>query len=423
MSTTTTRQHQQLTAVEGNCPVARTLYLAFELGQRWWTLGFTIGLGQRPRRRTIRARDLAQLGAELARAKQRFGLSSATPVLSCYEAGPDGFWLHRALTAQGIRNVVVDASSIEVNRRARRAKADALDVEKLAEMLLRYAAGERRVWHVVRVPSVADEDRRHLERERATRVQERTRLVNRIRGLLATQGVVLPLRGDVAGGLARVRLWDGTLLPPGLRARLERDWQRVSAVTAEVRALAQARHALLRRGPAGPADATDPADATEGRAHQQARHLSALRSIGPTLAWNLATELFAWRQFRNRRELGAVLGLVPTPYQSGERHREQGISRTGNARLRGLAVELAWLWLRHQPQSALSQWYMTRFARGGPRLRRIGIVALARKLVVALWRYVEQDVLPAGALVKPITSRMRLPEPRTEPMTEEAMIA
>jgi transposase len=407
MSTTTTRQHQQLTAVEGNSPVARTLYLALELGQRSWTLGFTIGLGQRPRRRTIPARDLARLWTEIMRAKQRFALPPETPVVSCYEAGPDGFWLHRALTAQGIRNVVVDASSIEVNRRARRAKADALDVEKLVEMRLRYDRGERRVWHVVRVPSVADEDRRHLERERATRVQERTRLVNRIRGLLATQGVVLPLRGDVGAALARVRLWDGTSLPAGLCARLERDWERVERVATEIRALTQGRQELLRRG------AADPTDPTEARAHQQARQLSGLRSIGPVLAWNLATELFAWRQFRNRRQLGAVLGLVPTPYQSGERQREQGISRSGNARLRGLAVELAWLWLRHQPQSALSQWYATRFARGGLRLRRIGIVALARKLVVALWRYVDQGVVPAGALVKSLTSRTRVPGPAT----------
>jgi transposase len=395
MSTTTTRQSNQVTLVEGNTAVARTLYLAVELGQRSWTLGFTIGVGQRPRRRTIPTRDLARLGSELARAKQRFGLDPETPVVSCYEAGPDGFWLHRALTARGIRNVVVDASSIEVNRRARRAKADALDVEKLVEMLVRYVAGERRVWHVVHVPTVAEEDRRHLERERATRVQERTRLLNRIRGLLATHGVVLPLKGEVIAALARVRLWDGTPLPSGLQARLEREWQRVERVTAELRALTQERQQLLRQGP------RDPRDAVEVRTHQQARALSGLRGIGPVLAWNLATELFAWRQFRNRRELGAVLGLVPTPYQSGERRHEQGISRSGNARLRGLAVELAWLWLRHQPLSALSQWYTQRFARGGPRLRRIGIVALARKVVIALWRYVEQGLLPAGALLKP----------------------
>lgn len=393
MSTTSARR------IEDSSLSGPTLYLAFELGDRHWLLGFTIGLGQRPRRRTIAARSLAALWTEIARAKQRFGLSVDAPVVSCYEAGPDGFWLHRALVAHGVTNVIVDASSIEVNRRARQAKADGLDVEKLAEMLLRYHAGERRVWHVIRVPSVADEDRRHLERERATRVQEHTRLLNRIRGLLATQGVVLPLRGDVPAALARVELWDGSALPPGLVARLTREWHRVEAVAAELRALEAARRAALSRRTTG-----TPAEAD---ARACARQLIQLRSIGPTIAWALTTELFAWRQFRNRREVGAVMGLVPTPYQSGTSHHEQGISRAGNARLRGLAVELAWLWLRHQPQSALSQWYGQRFAHGGPRLRRIGIVAVARKLIVALWRYVQDGHLPAGAQLKPTPARAR----------------
>jgi transposase len=380
-------------------PLVRALYLAFELGDRHWTLGSTVGLGQRPRRRTITARAVEAVWEEIVRAKQRFGLPAEAPVVSCYEAGPDGFWLHRALVAHGVANVVVDASSIEVNRRARRAKADALDVEKLAEMLVRYHAGERRVWHVVHVPSVADEDRRHLERERMSRVQEQTRLRNRIRGLLLTQGVVVPLRGDVPAALARVRLWDGSALPPGLLTRLTHEWQRVEAGAAELRALEAERRAVLSRRGRG---ARAPEPASDRAAVACARQLLQLRSIGDTIAWALATEVFAWRQFRNRRELGAVLGLVPTPYQSGTSHHEQGISRAGNARLRGLAVELAWLWLRHQPQSALSQWYARRFARGGPRLRRIGIVALARKLVIALWRYVQDGQLPAGALRKPV---------------------
>lgn len=385
--------------VEDNVVFIRPLYLAFELGDRHWTLGSTVGLGQRPRRRTIPARALEAVWEEIARAKQRFGLPADAPVVSCYEAGPDGFWVHRALVAHGVANVVVDASSIEVNRRARRAKADALDVEKLAEMLLRYHAGERRVWHVVHVPSVADEDRRHLERERLSRVQEHTRLLNRIRGLLLTQGVVVPLRGNVPAALAGVRLWDGSALPPALLTRLTREWQRVERVAAELRTLeAERRARLARRCPGAGATESDAA------ARVCARQLMQLRSIGDTIAWALATEVFAWRQFRNRRELGAVLGLVPTPYQSGASHHEQGISRAGNARLRGLAVELAWLWLRHQPQSALSQWYVHRFARGGPRLRRIGIVALARKLVIALWRYVQDGQLPAGALLKPLHS-------------------
>ena len=223
------------------------LYLSFELGERDWKLAFTIGLGQRPRHRTIRAGDLARFDQEVAAARQRFGLAADCRVVSCYEAGRDGFWLHRALEARGIDNVVVDAASIEVNRRARRAKSDRLDNEKLSEMLMRYTAGEHRVWHVVRVPSEPDEDRRHLERERQTLVQERTRLRNRMQGLLATQGVTLKLTGAVDVVLGAVRRWDGTPLPPGLLARLGHDWARLVAVTAELTRLAADRRTTMEQ--------------------------------------------------------------------------------------------------------------------------------------------------------------------------------
>ena len=186
-----------MTTRQSTTTASAALYLSFELGERDWKLAFTIGLGQRPRHRTIRAGQLGVLDQEIARARRRFALAPDALVRSCYEAGRDGFWLHRALLARGIANVVVDASSIEVNRRARRAKSDRLDNAKLNEMLVRYHAGEQRVWHVVRVPSEADEDRRHLERERQTLIQERTRLRNRIQGLLATQGVTVPLGGEV----------------------------------------------------------------------------------------------------------------------------------------------------------------------------------------------------------------------------------
>ena len=377
MRPTTTRQSTPT--------VAAALYLSFELGERDWKLAFTIGLGQRPRHRTIRAGQLGVLDQEIARARRRFALAPEAVVRSCYEAGRDGFWLHRALLARGIANVVVDASSIEVNRRARRAKSDRLDNAKLNEMLVRYHAGEHRVWHVVRVPSEADEDRRHLERERQALLQERTRLRNRIHGLVATQGVTVPLAGDVVAALGRVRRWDRTPLPPGLVARLQREWARLAAVTTALAALEGERRRAM---------AADTATA------QCSRRLERLRAIGPTIAWTLASELFGWRTFRNRREVGSLVGLTPTPYQSGAEHRELGIAKSGNPHLRALAVELAWLWLRYQPRSALSRWYQARYARGGPRLRRIGIVALARKLVIALWRYVTFDELPAGALRK-----------------------
>lgn len=361
------------------------LYLSFELGERDWKLAFTVGLGQRPRHRTIRAGQLGVLDQEIARARRRFALAPEALVRSCYEAGRDGFWLHRALLARGIANVVVDASSIEVNRRARRAKSDRLDNVKLNEMLVRYHAGEQRVWHVVRVPSEADEDRRHLERERQTLIQERTRLRNRMQGLLATQGVTLSLVGDVDAALGRVQRWDRTPLPAGLVARLRREWAWLERVTTALAVLEGERRTAM---------------AAETATAQCSRRLTRLRAIGPTIAWTLASELFGWRTFRNRREVGSLVGLTPTAYQSGAAHRELGIAKSGNPHLRALAVELAWLWLRYQPRSALSRWYQARYARGGPRLRRIGIVALARKLVIALWRYVTFDELPAGAVQK-----------------------
>ena len=301
------------------------LYLSFELGERDWKLAFTIGLGQRPRHRTIRAGDLARFDQECVVARQRFGLAADAPIVSCYEAGRDGFWLHRALTARGIDNVVVDAASIEVNRRARRAKSDRLDNEKLVEMLLRYRAGEQRVWHVVRVPSEADEDRRHLERERQTLVQERTRLRNRVQGLLATQGVTLVLRGDVRTALGAVRRWDGTPLPAGLRARVEREWARIGEVSAAVAAREAERQTAIARED----------DATAACS----RRLQRLRALGPTIAWTFASEVFGWRQFRNRREVGSLLGLTPTPYQSGTERRELGIGKSGNPHLRAVAVD------------------------------------------------------------------------------------
>ena len=215
---TATPRSREFTATDG-----AMLYLALELSQRGWTLAFTTGRGQVARIRKMAAGALEAVEAEIARARRRFGLPPAAPVVSCYEAGRDAFWVHRALLARGIGNVVVDAASIEVNRRQRRAKTDRLDARKLVAMLVRWHDGERGVWHVIHVPSEADEDRRHLERERQTLVAEQTRLVNRLQELLATQGVTLPLTGDVRAQLGTLRRWDGTALPAGLRTRLERE--------------------------------------------------------------------------------------------------------------------------------------------------------------------------------------------------------
>ena len=367
-----------------------TLLLALDLGNHTWKLGFTVGGGaELPRIRTIAARDLAALDREIQTAKARFALAHAAPVASCYEAGRDGFWVHRALTARGVNNVVVDSASIDTNRRARQAKSDRLDTAALLAKLGRYAAGERGVWSVVHVPSVEDEDRRQLHRELFTLTRERTRAINRINALLALHGVVLETPRGLPAALpeaAALCTWNGAPLPSAAHARLVREWHRLTFLRGEIRTLIAIRLALLRAG-------TDPVV-------PMVRRLLALRGIGDVGAWIYTTEFFAWRQFRNRRQVGAAAGLCSTLRESGDLRREQGISKAGNRYLRALAIELAWSWLRHQPQSALSRWYRDRFAYGGPRVRRIGIVALARKLLIALWRYLETGVLPEGALCK-----------------------
>jgi transposase len=362
------------------------LYLAFELGQTRWKLGCTTGLGQRPRERTIAARDLRRAAEEIGRAKERFGLAPTAQVVSCYEAGRDGFWLHRCLLAQGITSHVVDSASIEVNRRRRRAKSDRLDVGKLLWQLVRYWAGERKVWSVVHVPTAAEEDRRQAHRELLTVKRDRARVTNRIKGLLANQGVELEVSGGFLGLLDQIRLWDGSALPAGLRARLAREWAKVDLLTAQIHELEAERQAALRT-------AEDPVV-------ERVRQLLRLRGIGTNSAWLYVMEFFGWRAFRNRREVGALAGLTPTPYQSGEASREQGIAKAGNRYIRAMAIEIAWGWLRFQPQSELSQWYEARFGQGSSRVRRIGIVALARRLLVELWRYLETGAVPAGAVLK-----------------------
>jgi transposase len=374
------------TRIEPEAPSQPTLFLAFELGQSKWKLGFTIGMAQQPRERTIPAGDVARLQQEITRAKQRFGLPEDAHVMSCYEAGRDGFWLHRYLVAHHVENLVIDSASIEVNRRQRRAKTDRLDVRKLLTMLLRHRAGERQGWSVVRVPSVEEEDRRQLHRDMLTAKQDRTRVINRIKGLLAGHGVQLALQGDVEAQLDQVHQWDGSPLPSALRTRLQRAWQQVGFLTAHIQTLEAERRALLRRR-------ADPAI-------DQVRQLFMLRGIGVNSAWLYVMEFFAWRDLQTPKQVGALAGLTPTPYQSGQSRRELGIAKAGNRHIRAMAIEIAWAWRRFQPASALSQWYERRFGAGSARLRKLGIVALARKLLIALWRFLKTGVLPAGAVLK-----------------------
>lgn len=375
MSTGTTRREEG--TVRG--PV---LHVALELDEKSWKLAFTPGLGQQPRLREVRPRDVAALLREVGEASRRFGLREGVRVVSCYEAGRQAFWLHRWLVAQGIENQVVDSASIEVNRRARRAKSDKLDATKLVQMLVRYVAGERKVWSVVRVPSVEAEDARHLHRELGTLKRDRARLTNRIKGLLATQGVRLGVRRDFPMRLDRVRLWEGSPLPEGLKARVLRTWEQRQELGWRIRALEAERRALLRR--------------SKARHVEQVRQLMRLRGIGENSAWLFVTEAFGWREFRNRREVAGYVGLTPTPYQSGHTDREQGISKAGNKHVRWMAVQVAWGWLRYQPRSELTRWYYRRFDHSA-RMRKIGIVGLARRLLVELWRYLETGALPEGA--------------------------
>lgn len=359
------------------------LHLAFDLGWTTWTLAFTTGHGQPPRLRTMRARDLDALLREIARAKHRLGLPDSTRVVSCYEAGRDGFWLHRWLENQGIRNSVVDSSSIEVNRRSRRAKSDRLDAGKLVGMLVRYHAGDTKVWSVCRIPDPVDEDRRRLHRELLELKDERTRHINRIKGLLANQGLFLAsIPESFPTMLNELRLWDGSELGPDLKGQLLREFERWQFVDRQIRNLESERSKRIRRG--------------DNPQVSLVRRLLELRGVGLNSAWLLVYELFGWRRIRNRRELGAMVGLTPTAYQSGDSSREQWISKAGNRRLRRILVELAWCWLRWQPASRLSEWYERRFG-SGPRTRKVGIVALARKLLIALWKWLEQGEVPQGA--------------------------
>jgi transposase len=358
-----------------------TLYVAFELGKKDWKLAMTSGFGVAPWLRTVASGDLGAVERVLGEGRRRLGLPAGARVVSCYEAGRDGFWIHRALTQLGLRNQVVDSGSIEVNRRHRRAKTDRLDAMKLVQMLVRVWYGEKKVWSEVRVPSVAEEAARQVSRERTALTQEQTGLINQMRGWLATWGAPLPARRR-DGWWATVQDWAGSTLPAEVQARLARAAARLAVIADQIAALeAQQQAVVTAAAPASPV-----------------RQLVDLKGIATTSASVLLDEGLVWRQFRNRREIGGLLGFAPTPYDSGESTHEQGISRAGNTRLQAISIQLAWNWVRWQPLSALTQWYQARFGTG-KRARRIGIVALARKLVIALWRYVTTGAVPTGAML------------------------
>ena len=362
------------------------MYIAFELSNSTWRMAFSDG--NKKRHVTIKARDLKQLGVEIDKAKRHFHLNDKTRIKSCYEAGRDGFWLHRYLLSKGIDNLVVDSSSIEVSRRKRRAKSDRLDAGNLLRLLMRYHGNERQVWKVVTAPSVEEEDARHLHREIETLLRERTRYRNRIKALLAQHGVNVknPSRKNFLKTFEALRSWDGQALPESIKSRAIREYERLTMIEDHIKLLKKEREQKV----AG----------KETVSVRQVSQLRELYGIGVNSSWVFVMEFFGWRKFRNRKEVAALAGLTPTPYDSGGSQREQGISKAGNKRIRTMAVEIAWCWLRFQPQSKLSRWFNERFAGGGSRMRRIGIVALARKLLISLWRYLEHGVIPEGAIIK-----------------------
>ena len=367
---------------------ATVLLVAIEMSLKTWRLAMGVRGLSRKRIKSVEGGDYAALHKEVQEAKERLQWPEDTVIVFCYEAGRDCFFPYRRLTEMGHRVWVIDSASIEVSRQKRRAQSDGIDVEKLLELMRRKAGGEQQALRIVPVPTVEEEDQRGVPREREVLLHDRQRVLNRIESFLFGQGYrELPKRA------VTLRSWleAHPELCPRLRERLLRECEVLSLLEKQLQELEQA----MRR------------QVVEENKTEMARVAAALMGlcgIGLIGAWVLASELFGWRTFRHRREVGAALGLTPTPYSSGEEEHEQGISKAGNRRARSMLVELSWLWVRYQPESALTRWFKERFAGQGKRLRRIGIVALARRLAIALWRYVSQGVVPEGATLKTIAA-------------------
>jgi transposase len=373
-----------------DCGAAR-MFVAIELSKKSWLAAVVTPLADKISLHTLPAGDGAALLERLAsvRGKAEAALGRPVEIVSCYEAGYDGFWLHRLLEAHAVTNHVLDPASLEVSRRARRAKTDRIDVHGLLRALMAHLRGEPRVVSVVRVPSVEEEDARRLHRERDRLVRERVQHVNRIKGLCATQGIYhyQPLRRDRRARLAALTTGDGRALPARLAAEIGRELTRLELALDMISQIEAERDAVARG---------------QARLHRQAEkieRLTRLKAVGPEFATVLTGEVF-YRSFANRRQVGSYAGLTGSPFNSGGSAREQGISKAGNPKARTTMIELAWVWLRYQPDSALSRWFRERVGTLNGRSRRIAIVALARKLLVALWRYVETGLVPEGAVLK-----------------------
>ena len=366
--------------------------LAIELSKKSWIVAVNTPLSDKISRHTLKPSDGKELLDLCERIRTRVAKETTKRVemVSCYEAGYDGFWLHRLLQAHDIRNHVIDPASLQVDRRARRAKTDRVDAERLLRSLMAYLWGEPKVWSVVRVPSVAEEDDRRLHRERGRLINERIQHVNRIKGLLAIHGIYdyQPLRRDRIQRLEQLHTADGRTLPPRLEAEILRELQRLEIVIGMIKTIEAERDAIASAN-----------TETERGSVKKIQHLAKIKSIGPEFATTLVGEVF-YRSFDNRKQLASYVGLTPAHFQSGAMSRDQGISKAGNAKARTVMIELAWLWLRHQPDSDLSVWFRDRVGKLKGRIRRITIVAVARKLLITLWRYLETGLVPKGAALK-----------------------
>ena len=368
--------------------------LAIELSKKSWVVAVHTPLSDKISLYKLKPCDWKELLELIERTRKRVAqeLKKRVEIISCYEAGYDGFWLHRLLEAQGVRNHVIDPASLQVDRRARRAKTDGIDVEKLLRSLMAYLRGEPRVWSVVRVPTVIEEDDRRLHRGRSRLTNERIQHVNRIKGLLAIHGIYdyEPMHPERMQRLDRLRTPDRSNLPPRLKAEIVRELQRLELVLAMINTIEAERNAIALAKSKSKASHTNT---------KKIRDLIRLKSIGPEFATVLVGEVF-YRTFDNRKQLGSYVGLTPSHFKSGSISRDQGISKAGNAKARTTMIELAWLWVRHQLDSPLSAWFRERVGKLKGRIKRITIVAVARKLLIALWRYLETGVVPEGATLK-----------------------
>jgi transposase len=367
-------------------------HMAIELSKKSWVVAVSTPLSDKISRHTLQGCDWQGLLDLIEKIRARVGreLKRTVEFVSCYEAGYDGFWLHRLLEAHHVRNYVVDPASLLVDRRARRAKTDNIDVAQLLRSLMAYLRGDPKVWSVVRVPTIDEEDDRRPHRERDRLVKERVQHVNRIKGLCALHGIYdyRPLRPDRMRRLEQLRASDGRELPPRLKAEIRRELQRLELALQMIKALERERDAIVS------CEAVSPATNTK-----KIQDLVKIKSIGAQTAAVLVGEVL-YREFNKRQQVGSYCGLTPSPFKSGSMSRDQGISKAGNSKARAIMIELAWRWLRFQPDSQLSIWFRERVGNTKGRIRRIAIVAVARKLLIALWRYLESGVIPTGALLK-----------------------